>query len=241
MIGLAAYAIVRMLLPITGVMNNNFTLLLLWGFITMIYGGLMVLSQTDIKRLLAYSSMSQMGYLFVGIASSTTLGVSGSMMHYISHGLGKAALFLSVGAIMHQTGYRDIRQLGGLAARMPLSAIAFVIGAMNISGIPPTVGFVSKLMIFMGAFGPALQGNPVALILGLCAILSTILTVGYTMWTIRRIFYGPLPTHLEETKEAPLMMTIPMLLLCLLSIIFGIYPGPILDSLFKAVELLLPI
>jgi NADH-quinone oxidoreductase subunit M len=241
MIGLAAYAIVRMLLPITGVMNNNFTLLLLWGFITMIYGGLMVLSQTDIKRLLAYSSMSQMGYLFVGIASSTTLGVSGSMMHYISHGLGKAALFLSVGAIMHQTGYRDIRQLGGLAARMPLSAIAFVIGAMNISGIPPTVGFVSKLMIFMGAFGPALQGNPVALILGLCAILSTILTVGYTMWTVRRIFYGPLPTHLEETKEAPLMMTIPMLLLCLLSIIFGIYPGPILDSLFKAVELLLPI
>ncbi|MBE0633281.1 formate hydrogenlyase, partial [Candidatus Bathyarchaeota archaeon] len=235
MIGLASYAIVRMILPIKGVMDSSFQLSLIWGLLTMIYGGLMVLAQTDIKRLLAYSSMSQMGYLFVGLASATTMGVTGSMMHYISHGLGKAALFLSVGAIMHQTGIRDIRQLGGLAARMPISALAFLIGAMNISGIPPTVGFISKLMIFMGAFGPGAHAISADFMLALVAILSTALTVGYTMWTMRRIFYGPLPDHLENVKEANLYMTIPMLLLCFLSIVLGIYPRPILDPLLKIV------
>jgi len=235
MIGLASYAIVRMILPIKGVMDSNFLLALIWGMLTMLYGGLMVMAQTDIKRLLAYSSMSQMGYLFIGIASGTAMGVTGSMMHYVSHGLGKAVLFLSVGAIMHQTGIRDIRQLGGLAARMPISAVAFLIGAMNISGIPPTVGFISKLMIFMGAFGPGAHAIGTDFILALVAILSTALTVGYTMWTMRRIFYGPLPEHLEEVKEADLYMTIPMILLCALSIILGIYPRPILDPLLQIV------
>jgi NADH-quinone oxidoreductase subunit M len=239
MIGLAAYAIVRMLLPITGVMDTYFTLTLIWGLATMIYGGMMVMAQTDIKRLLAYSSMSQMGYLFVGIASATTLGVGGAMMHYISHGLGKAALFLSVGAIMHQTGNRDIRQLGGLAAKMPITAMAFLIGAMNISGIPPTMGFVSKLMIFLGAFGPGVHEISTEFVLALVAILSTALTIGYTMWTMRRIFYGPIPEHLEDVKEAPPLMTIPMVLLCVLSILIGIYPRPIIDPIMEVVAALL--
>jgi NADH-quinone oxidoreductase subunit M len=239
MIGLAAYAVVRMLIPITGVMDSNFILTLIWGLATMIYGGMMVMAQNDIKRLLAYSSMSQMGYLFIGIASTSTLGISGSMMHYISHGLGKAALFLSVGAIMHQTGHRDIRKLGGLADKMPISALAFIIGAMNISGIPPTVGFASKLMIFMGAFGPGIHEFSTEFILALIAILSTALTVGYTMWTMRRIFYGPLPEHLEDVKEASSLMTIPMMLLCALSILLGIYPRPIMDPLMEVVAALL--
>jgi NADH-quinone oxidoreductase subunit M len=235
MIGLAAYAIVRMLIPIKGVLDVNIVLTMLWGLTTMIYGGMMVLAQNDIKRLLAYSSMSQMGYLFVGIASSTALGISGSLMHYVSHGLGKAALFLSVGAVMHQTGRRDIRQLGGLADRMPITALVFLVGAMNIAGIPPTVGFISKLMIFTGAFGPGLAGNSSELILALVAILSTAMTVGYTTWAMRRIFYGPLPENLVEVEEASPMMIIPMVILCLLSIILGIIPGPILNPIFEVI------
>jgi len=241
MIGLAAYAIVRMLIPIAGVLDANMVLTMFWGLTTMIYGGMMVLAQNDIKRLLAYSSMSQMGYLFIGVASGTTIGVSGSMMHYVSHGLGKAVLFLSAGAIMHQTGLRDIRQLGGLAAKMPITATAFILGAMNIAGIPPTVGFASKLMVFMGAFGPGLQGNSAELLIAVVAILSTALTVGYTMWAMRRIFYGPLPEHLKDVKEASQLMTIPMVVLCLLSIILGLYPGLILDPLFEVIPGLLPL
>jgi NADH-quinone oxidoreductase subunit M len=235
MIGLAAYAIVRMLLPIKGIIDSNFTLMLIWGLGTMIYGGMMVLAQTDIKRLLAYSSMSQMGYLFIGIASAGTLGVTGSMMHYVSHGLGKAALFLSVGAIMHQTGHRDIRKLGGLADRMPISALAFLIGAMSIGGIPPTVGYPSKLSIFMGSFGPGIDHISADFIFALVGILSTALTIGYTMWTMRRIFYGPLPEHLQDVEEASPFMTVPMLLLCIISILLGIYPKPILDPLMEVI------
>jgi formate hydrogenlyase subunit 3/multisubunit Na+/H+ antiporter MnhD subunit len=201
----------------------------------MIYGGMMVLAQNDIKRLLAYSSMSQMGYLFIGLASGTALGVSGSLMHYVSHGLGKAALFLSVGAVMHQTGKRDLRQLGGLADRMPITALVFLIGAMNIAGIPPTVGFISKLMIFTGAFGPGLSGNSSEMVLALVAILSTAMTVGYTTWAMRRIFYGPLPEELGEVDEASPLMIIPMVLLCLFSIVLGIVPGPILDPIFELI------
>ena len=235
MSGLAAYAIVRLVLPIKGVMDTNFALTMLWGLITMVYGGLMVFAQTDIKKILAYSSMSQMGYIFVGIASVTTIGVTGAMMHYISHGLGKAALFLSVGAIIHQTGIKDIRELGGLAAKMPISALAFFIGAMNIAGIPPTLGFISKFMIFMGAFGPGVNAISTNFILALVAILSTALTIGYTMSAMRRIFYGPLPEHLENVKEANLSMTIPMIILCLLSIVLGAYPRPLLDPILQIV------
>jgi len=239
MIGLASYAIVRLLLPMTGVMETNFALALIWGLATMVYGGMMVLAQTDVKMLLAYSSMSQMGYLFIGLASGSPIGVTGSMLHYVSHGLGKAILFLSIGMVIHNTGIRDIRQLGGLAAKMPLTALGFLIGALNIAGIPPTVGFTSKLMIFLGAVSQGSASISAELILALVALISTVLTIGYTLYTMRRIFYGPLPDSLKDVKEAPTMMTLPMLFLCALSIILGIYPAVIVDPLLKVVTAIL--
>jgi NADH-quinone oxidoreductase subunit M len=235
MIGLAAYAMVRLLVPIH-VLENLTLPTMIWGLVTIVYGGLMVLAQNDIKRLLAYSSISQMGYLFMGLASATTLGISGSMLHYISHGLGKAALFLTVGAIMHQTGYRDIRSLGGLADRMPVSATVFIIGCLNIAGVPPTIGFISKFLVFTGVFEKGITSNPASLAIALIAIISTALTIGYTFWTVRRIFYGPLPEHLKEVKEAPILMTVPMILLCVISIILGIYSKPLLDPLLNIIE-----
>jgi formate hydrogenlyase subunit 3/multisubunit Na+/H+ antiporter MnhD subunit len=110
---------------------------------------------------------------------------------------------------------------------------------MNISGSPPTVGFVSKLMIFMGAFGPGTHGNTVEFVIALISILSTAFTVGYTMWTMRRIFHGPLPEHLSDVKEASPLMTVPMILLCVISILLGLYPKPILDPLLEIVAALL--
>lgn len=200
----------------------------------------MVLAQTDIKRLLAYSSMSQMGYLIIGIASNTPLGISGTMLHYVSHGLGKAALFLSAGAIMHQSGIRDIRSLGGLAGKMPISAVAFTIGVMNIAGIPPTIGFISKMMVFMGAINRGLVTSPLDLAVTFAALISTALTIGYTTWTIRRIFFGPTPEHLNNVKEAPITMTAPLIIISVLSVVLGIYPKFILDPLIQIVQVLVP-
>ncbi|MBS7619865.1 NADH-quinone oxidoreductase subunit M [Candidatus Bathyarchaeota archaeon] len=241
MIGLAAYGIVRFLVPIRGVLESATVLTMSWGLVTMLYGGLMVMAQNDIKRMLAYSSISQMGYIFIGIASVTPLGVAGSMLHYISHGLGKAVLFLTAGTIMHQSGHRDISSMGGLAAKMPISAIAFLIGAMNISGIPPTIGFVSKFFIYTGAFSRGLLSPSIELVIAMVAIVSTALTVGYTMWNMRRIFYGPFPEHLKGVKEAPALMTVPMMILCFLSILLGIYPGQVLDPLIEAVKQMISI
>jgi NADH-quinone oxidoreductase subunit M len=238
MIGLAAYATVRLLVPIQGAFQSIHWIVLIWAFVTMVYGGLMVLVQTDIKRLLAYSSMSQMGYLIIGIASNTPLGISGAMLHYISHGLGKAALFLSAGAIMHQSGIRDIRSLGGLAGKMPISAVAFTIGVMNIAGIPPTIGFISKSLVFMGAINRGLATSTIDLAVTLAALVSTALTIGYTTWTIRRIFFGPTPEHLENVKEAPLTMTVPLIIISVLSVVAGIYPKVILDPLFQIIQAL---
>jgi NADH-quinone oxidoreductase subunit M len=137
---------------------------------------------------------------------------------------------------MHQTGYRDIRSLGGLAERMPISAIAFIIGCLNIAGVPPTIGFMSKFLVFTGVFQQGLSVQYTGLLIALIAIISTALTIGYTFWTVRRIFYGPLPEHLTDVKEAPLKMTIPIMLLCLFSIILGIYSKPIINPLIKVIE-----
>jgi NADH-quinone oxidoreductase subunit M len=236
MIGLAAYAIVRILLPIQSAFESAHWLMLLWATLTIMYGGLMVFAQNDIKRLLAYSSVSQMGYLLLGIASNKSLGVSGAMLHYVSHGLGKAALFLTAGAIIYQSGIRDIRSLGGLVKRMPISVVAFIIGFMNISGVPPTIGFLSKMLVFTGVFGHGIGTSRIEPVVALIALISTVLTVGYALLTIRRIFFGPIPEHLQDISEAPPMMTIPLVILCALSIVLGILPWIMLDPMFHTIQ-----
>jgi NADH-quinone oxidoreductase subunit M len=160
------------------------------------------------------------------------------MLHYVSHGLGKAALFLTAGTIIHQSGIRDVRSLGGLADRMPISAIAFIIGWMNIAGIPPTVGFISKLLVFTGVLKQGLHAS-LGLIVALAALIATVLTIAYALWTVRRIFYGPLSEHLKNVKEAPPIMTIPLIILNALSIVVGIYPGVILNPLLHAIHQLI--
>lgn len=236
MIGLAAYGMARLLIPIHGAFESAHWLTLLWALVTMVYGGLMVLAQNDIKRLLAYSSISQMGYLLVGIASNNPFGVSGAMLHYVSHGLGKAALFLTAGAIMHQSGIRDVRSLGGLAGKMPISTTTFVIGFMTIAGVPPTIGFLSKLLVFMGAFGGVSQTSTFEVVVTLATLIATVLTVAYALWTIRRIFYGPTPEHLQNVKEAPAMMIIPLIILSILSVLTGIYPRVMVDPLLQTIR-----
>jgi NADH-quinone oxidoreductase subunit M len=152
--------------------------------------------------------------------------------------LGKAALFLSAGAIIHQSGIRDIRSLGGLAGKMPISAVAFTIGVMSIAGIPPTIGFISKSLVFMGSINRGLANSTIDLAVTLAALVSTALTIGYTTWTIRRIFFGPTPEHLENVTEAPLTMTVPLIIISVLSVVAGIYPKVILDLLFQIIKAL---
>lgn len=129
--------------------------------------------------------------------------------------------------------------MGGLAAKMPMTATAALIGFLTIMGIPPTVGFVSEFLIFAGSFNQAFQmSSMLRIALSFLAVVSTALTAGYSLWAVRRIFFGPLPTELANVKEAPWAITAPMLVLCAISIIIGIFPDLVERLLLPAVKLI---
>src|SRR5262245_503832 len=152
MIGIGAYGLLRLWMDLlTGNYTQYSIYINIWGLITMIYGGAMALMQDDIKKVLAYSSISQMGYILFGLGSESVLGISGASMMYVSHGLGKALLFMMAGSIILQTGTRSMSQLGGLAGKMSYTAVLAMIGGLTIIGIPPTSGFMSEWITFNGA------------------------------------------------------------------------------------------
>ena len=242
MIGIGGYAIVRIVMTILPSAFLEISIILtVWAVVTMFYGGAMALVQDDIKRLLAYSSISQMGYILLGIASFQTLGVSGAMFQYVTHGLGKGILFMVAGAIMIQAnGLRSIGKMGGLAAKMPVTTMAALIGFLTIMGIPPTTGFISEFLIFAGSFHEGFQLSSMARIaLSSLGVVSTALTAGYSLWAVRRIFFGELPPELTDVKEAPWTMTAPLLVLCAISIILGIFPDLVERLLLPAVKAIL--
>jgi len=226
MIKCGAYAIARILLSGFGqTMVQTSNVLMALGVITMIYGGLLALAQTDIKRLLAYSSISQMGYIFFGLATwlpDATLGATGGLFHVINHAICKALLFMCAGAIIHQTGTRNIKKLGGLAGKMPITCIASLIGALSLAGIPPLNGFWSEWMIFSGGISSG------KILITTIAVFSTVITLGYYLWFVWRVFFGTTPKELENTKEASWLLYIPIVVLSAIAFALGIWPDIIL-------------
>lgn len=242
MIGIGGYAIVRIVMTILPTAFGQIsTALAIWAVITMFYGGAMALVQDDVKRMMAYSSISQMGYILLGISSFQVLGVSGSMFQYVSHGLGKGILFMMAGTIIMQAhGLRSIGRMGGLASKMPITATAALLGFLTIMGIPPTTGFISEFLIFAGSFNQAFAMDSMLRIsISALAVISTALTAGYSLWAVKRIFFGPLPAELSSVTEAPWTVTGPLLVLGITSLIIGIYPDLLERLLLPAVKLIL--
>ncbi|MCX8187931.1 MAG: NADH-quinone oxidoreductase subunit M [Nitrososphaeria archaeon] len=236
MIGIGGYASIRILYTVfPGLLENwvAMTSLSALSLITMGYGGFMALAQRDLKRLLAYSSISQMGYMLFGISAISHLGVIGAVLLYVSHGLAKAILFMASGIFMKLFKTRSIEELRGLAGKMPYLSVSFVIGFLSLAGVPPLLGFWSELLIFAGSIYTALLSpmDLVRLIITLLAIIMAILTAGYGLWTIRRILYGESLEVSSKIAKEPMLMTVPMIILALLTIILGIYPSIITSIL----------
>jgi len=236
MIKCGAYGMARILLMTFGptvIQTSDYLTIL--GVITMTYGGLMALAQTDIKRLLAYSSISQMGYILFGLGSvsiTSSLGIMGGLLHIINHAVCKSLLFMCAGVIIHQTGIRDIRKLGGLVGKMPATGIACMIGAFSLLGTPPLNGFWSEWMIFGGGLA---SGKGLITLFG---VLSTVITAGYYLWFAWRVFLGPTPKNLSDVKEAPFTLLIPIIILTTLSILLGVLPGLVLEYIKPAADYL---
>ncbi|MDE1842279.1 MAG: NADH-quinone oxidoreductase subunit M [Thaumarchaeota archaeon] len=226
MLGVGAYGFFRLIVMLMPGQYEHFALALnIWGLATMIYGGIMALVQDDIRKLFAYSSISQMGYILFGIGSASALGLSGSEMLFISHSLGKVILFMMAGAIILQVGTRSITQMGGLAGKMPITAVCSMIGALTLMGVPPTSGFMSEWTMFYGALQTAIQqGSMIRMITFGLGLVATVITMAYILWMIKRVFFGKLPEHLENTKEANWYVTGPMMVLAGFSVVIGIYP-----------------
>ena len=241
MIGIGGYAIVRIVMTVLpGAFFEISIALSIWAVVTMFYGGAMALVQDDIKRLLAYSSISQMGYILLGISSFQILGVSGSMFQYVTHGLGKGILFMMAGAIIMQAhGLRSIGKMGGLAYKMPITATAALIGFLTIMGIPPTTGFISEFLIFAGSFKEAFTlDSMLRIALSFLGVVSTAITAGYSLWAVKRIFFGKLPEELSNVTEAPWVVTGPLLVLAVVSLILGVYPDLVERLLLPSVKMI---
>jgi len=222
MIKCGAYAIVRIVAICFAETFTDLSLALaVIGVATMIYGGLLAIIQTDVKRLLAYSSISQMGYIFFAFSVYTQLGYVGGLFHIITHALGKGLLFMVAGIIIHQTGLREIKKLGGLASKMPITAVAATIGALSLAGSPPFCGFFSEFFIF---YGGLTAGGQLTILTGF-ALISTIITAVYYLLFIWRVFLGSTPDHLKDVKEASPLMWIPIVTLATITIILGVNPG----------------
>lgn len=233
MIGIGAYGLLRLWLDVlTGSYAEYSLYINLWGLATMIYGGAMALMQDDIKKVLAYSSISQMGYILFGLGSESILGITGATMMYITHGLGKAILFMMAGSIILQTGTRSMSRLGGLAGRMPYTAVITMIGALTIIGIPPTSGFMAEWILFNGVLqtGVNHMDSLRVTVFGF-GILATVLSSAYILWMYKRVFFGKISEEHVHVRDSSRYITVTMAVLAAITLIIGVYPDPFLNPI----------
>jgi NADH-quinone oxidoreductase subunit M len=242
-ISAGAYAILRlslgMVFPAVGIaFGTNFLHgLAIFGIISAFFGSLIALVETDIKRLIAYSSIAHMGYIMFGlslfpvsVAAGTAvvlisaIAITGTVLHIISHAVSKGLFFLSAGAVMHQTETRDIREMGGLAGKMPFTAVSGTIAALSIAGAPPFACFISEFLIFVGAF-QVIHTDGFYIIPTALMLVATVLSLAYALRFISFVFLGQ--SKGEEGKkifEVSNYMKISLAILVVLIILIGIYP-----------------
>jgi NADH-quinone oxidoreductase subunit M len=228
---LGGYGFLRFSLPMFPDASAQFAdFVFLLSVAAIILTSLVALVQTDMKKLIAYSSVAHMGFVTMGIFAGNALGIQGAMFQMISHGLVSGALFLAVGVIYDRMHTREITAYGGLVERMPRYALAFMVFTMANVGLPGTSGFVGEFLTMMGVF----QVNTWV---AFGAASGVILSAGYGLWLYRRIIFGALTKEsLKSLLDLNLREKIVLYPLIVLIIGFGFYPAPILDTTASAVD-----
>ena len=227
---IAAYVAVRVLiLPLRNDILPLSLPLMIFALLTMTYGALLTLAQSDAKRFCACSTISQISYSVFGIAAMTAWGLQGGIFYFLSHILGKAILFSTAGILVFKLETRDLKAMGGLWSRMPVTAFLWFSAALILSALPPTGGFVGKWILFAGAF-KGYPADPWTILVIITAILSTLLTLVYTFLTGIRIFFGREQNGkaAHAVADPPLSMSLPLLALAIVALGMGLYPKPVL-------------
>jgi len=230
-IKIGAYGIIRFIFPIlnSDLYVNNFrellsTLIIYIAVASMLIGVLLALAQTDVKRLLAYHSISQMGYILLGIGLGTKLGLAGGLYHMVNHAMFKGLLFLCMGAVTYSTGTRKLDNLGGLWKKMPITTSTCIIAALAISGIPPFNGFASKAVLVEAVTNYNFVLKFVMMVTAALTFTSFLKLISYT-------FFGEPKRPLITVKEVPLLMQLPMIVLAILCVLLGINAQFVLDRI----------
>jgi multicomponent Na+:H+ antiporter subunit D len=213
---LGVYSIMRIFFNVLGASAGYLKVFMFLGALSLLLGAILAFSQWDLKRMLAYSSISQIGYIVLGLGLGTPLSVVGALFHMLNHAALKPLLFFNAGAIEYATGKRNLKDLGGISKLMPVVSSTNLIASMSVCGIPPFGGFFSKLLIILACIQKGYFGY------GFCAAITSIITLAAFMKMRKYVFSGEPKDSLRGTRDVGLLMKIPMVCLaglCVLGVI----------------------
>ncbi len=228
LIKMGGYAMIRISVSIFPQAAQDYAPLLLGlAAVNVIYGAAVTLKQTDIKRLIAYSSISHMGFVLLGIFALGEVSMIGAGLQMFSHGIITGLLFAVAGIVMHNTKERNIAKLGGLARQMPAVAVIFTIAGLGAMGVPTTSGFIAEVTVFLGAFASNIvNGVEIYTIISLLGIL---LAAAYVMWLLQRVFFGLPLEKFNSVKDADRLEKIYCAIFIALIFLVGLYPLILID------------
>lgn len=238
MLKMGTYCFLRWVIPLFPQAAEHYAWLFITvGVIGIIYGALVAMVQPDIKKLVAYSSVSHMGYILIGSFAMNAYGVNGALYQMLNHGISTGALFLLIGMIYERTHSREISKYGGLASAMPLFTIAFVIVTMSSIAVPMTNGFIGEFLILLGSY----QYSPIVAVF---SVTGVVLGASYMLWMVKRVFFGPkgelvvLAEHDKEHALHDLSVREMCVLAPMLVLIFwmGLFPNHFMDYSKTSVE-----
>ncbi len=221
------YALVRILFNVFSLNIITSEILLTLGGISMFVGVILAIGQWDFKRLLAYHSISQIGYIICGISLGTPLGIAGGLFHLFNHSVFKSLLFLNAGSVEYATGTRDLKKLSGLQESMPCTSWTSMIASLSISGVPPLCGFWSKLIIIVALFQAG------KFFYGALAILVGIITLASFLKVQKYVFYREIEKITSKIRKIPAFMCLAMVGLAVLCILIGVGFKPVLNKLIN--------
>jgi formate hydrogenlyase subunit 3/multisubunit Na+/H+ antiporter MnhD subunit len=227
---LGIYLLARISLDLFALTPDSWvsTLLMVVGCVTILLAVAMALVQKDYKRLLSYHAISQVGYMVLGIGTALPVGIVGGLFHMINHAMYKSCLFLSGGSVESQAGTTDLKRLGGLGRKMPITFLCFTVAACAISGVPPFNGFFSKELVYDGAYQ---RGT----IFYVAALLGSFLTAASFLKLGSAAYLGKRDPANDKVREAPVSMLVPMIVIAGLCVLFGVYNPLPLEKLIQPI------
>jgi NADH-quinone oxidoreductase subunit M len=230
LIKMGGYGMIRLCVSMfPGVAHQYAQPLIILALIGILYGAAVTLMQNDIKRMIAYSSISHMGYVLLGIFALGQVSLTGAALQMFSHGIVTGLLFAMAGLVIHNVEVRDFRKLGGLGRQVPVIAAVFSIAGLASLGLPTTSGFAAEFLVFLGSYSSAI---PHAQVYTIIAIVGVVLTAGYILWMLQRTFFGQVKEEFNHVKDADGLEKFYMFVLVTVIMLVGIYPA-VLTDVFK--------